>query len=229
MPVVVPYPDNPLHELCGLLGLDNAVAFTVTHQACATGLLAVDIAGRLLAGDAEPDTLALVLAGEKTFTRDARIVPDTSLFGEAAAACLVSSDGPSDRMLSYVANVRGDFDGRLMENPELLNRFQREYHELLAEAILAAVDRAGLTLADIRIVLPHNVNVVSWKRLCKRIDFPIERVVLDNVPVTGHNFAADGFVNYRTATDRGLLHPGDRYVIAAAGLGATFSAMVFEH
>src|SRR5271155_4577821 len=49
MPVVVPYPLNPLHELCRLCGLDHAIAFTVTHHACATGLLAIDIAGRLLA------------------------------------------------------------------------------------------------------------------------------------------------------------------------------------
>jgi 3-oxoacyl-[acyl-carrier-protein] synthase-3 len=229
IPVVTPYPDNPLHQVCRVLGLHNAIAFTVTHQACATGLLAVDIAGRLLAGDGDPDALALVLAGEKTFTRDARIVPDTSVFGEGAAACLVSADGPRDRLLAYAANVRGDFDGRLIENPELLNRFQREYHELLAEVILTALDRAGRTLDDVRIILPHNVNVVSWKRLCKRVGFPMDRVVLDNVPITGHNFAADAFINYRTAADRDLLHAGDIYVIAAAGLGATFSAMVFQH
>jgi 3-oxoacyl-[acyl-carrier-protein] synthase-3 len=56
-------------------------------------------------------------------------------------------------------------------------------------------------------------------------------VLLDNVPVSGHVFCADAFLNYQTARERGLLHPGDRYVVAAAGAGrgATFSAMVFEH
>jgi hypothetical protein len=53
--------------------------------------------------------------------------------------------------------------------------------------------------------------------------------LLDNVPVTGHAFCADAFINYETAAQRGLLRHGDRYIIAAAGLGATFSAMVFEH
>jgi 3-oxoacyl-[acyl-carrier-protein] synthase-3 len=229
MPVSVPYPMNPLHELCGRLGLGHAVAFSVTHHACATSLLAVDIAGRLLAADGDPDALALVLAGERTWTRDAELVPETSVFGEGAGACLVSADGPRDRVLSYVTRLRGDFDGRLTEDPELLARFQREYPESLAEVVLGAVERAGLRLEDLALILPHNVNSVSWRLLARRIGYPVERVLLDNVAQTGHNFAADAFVNYRTAADRGLLRPGDRYLVAAAGLGATFSAMVLEH
>lgn len=229
MPAVVPYPLNPLDELCRVLGLDHAVAFTVTHHACATGLLAVDIAGRLLADDGEPDALALVLAGEKTFTRDAQLVPGTSVFGEASSACLVSSGGPRDRLLAYASVIRGEFNDRLEDLPELAARYEQEYPTSLAEAILAAVDRAGMRIDEVSLILPHNVNVVSWQRLSRRIGFPVGRVLLDNVPVTGHAFCADSFINYQTAADRGLLRPGDRYLIAAAGLGATFSAMVFEH
>jgi len=229
MPVVVPYPLNPLHELCRLLGLDHAIAFTVTHHACATGLLAVDMAGRLLAADGEPDGLALVLTGEKAFTRDAQLVPETSIFGEAAAACLVRCGGQRDRLLAYVTRIRGEFNGRLEDLPELMTRYQREYPASLASVIVAATAKAGLRLDQISLILPHNVNVVSWHRLCRRIGFPEDRVLLDNVPVTGHAFCADLFINYRTAAERGLLRPGDHYLVAAAGAGATFSAMIFEH
>jgi 3-oxoacyl-[acyl-carrier-protein] synthase III len=229
MPVVVPYPLNPLHELCDVLGLQHAIAFTVTHHACATGLLAIDIAGRLLAADTDPGALALVLTGEKAFTRDAQLVPETSVFGEAAAACLVRSDGQWDRLLAYATSIHGEFDGRLEDQPELMTRYQKEYPTSLAGAMLAAVAQAGLRIDEISLILPHNVNVVSWQRLCRRIGFPVDRALLDNVPVTGHAFCADLFINYTTAAERGLLRPGDRYLIAAAGLGATFSAMVFEH
>jgi 3-oxoacyl-[acyl-carrier-protein] synthase-3 len=229
MPAAVPYPLSPVHDLCRLLRLDNAIAFTVTHQACATGLLAVDAAGRLLAADPDPGALALVLAGEKAFTRDAQLVPETSVFGEAAAACLVSADGPRDRLLSYATSTRGEFSGRLTDQPDLAQRYEQEYPLSLAATIRAAVDRAGLSLDDISVILPHNVNDVSWRRLARRLGFPIDAVVLDNVPVTGHAFCADLFINYATAARRGLLRAGDRYLIAAAGLGATFSAMVLQH
>src|SRR5215831_5065505 len=89
MPVVAPYPVNPLHEVCRALGLGHALAFTVTHQSCASGLLAIDMAGRLLAADTadgqdgpdgpdgEAGPLALVLSGEKAFTREAQVFADT--------------------------------------------------------------------------------------------------------------------------------------------------------
>jgi 3-oxoacyl-[acyl-carrier-protein] synthase-3 len=229
LPVVVPYPVNPLRDLCRAFGLDHAVSFTVSHHACATGLLAVDIAGRLLAEDGDPDALALVIAGEKAFTRDARLVPGMSIFGEAAAACLVGSDGPADRVLSYAASVRGGFDGRLDEMPDVASRFEKEYPTALAEAMSTAADLAGMSLGELSLIVPHNVNALSWQRLCRRIGYPVSRVLLDNVPVTGHAFCADPFINYVTAMERGLVRSGDRYLIAAAGVGATFSAMVVEH
>lgn len=227
-PVVVPYPVNPLPLLCDRLGIGAAIAFTVTHHACASGLLALDLVGRLLRADPDPDPLALVLTGEQAFTPDAQLVPETSVFSEGAAACLVAASGPRDRLLAYSAEQRGEFDDELSADPAA---YQREYQSLLAETVLAAVARAGLRLDDIEVILPHNVNAMAWRRLCRRIGFPVERVVLDNIPVMGHVFCADAFLNYRTARDQGLLRPGTRYLIGAAGAGrgSTFAAMVFEH
>jgi 3-oxoacyl-[acyl-carrier-protein] synthase-3 len=227
LPVVVPYPHNPLHDALAAAGLGHAQAFAVGHQACASGLLAIDLAGRLLQADGD-GALAVVLAGEKAFTGEAGFVADTTIFGEGAAACLVAASGERDRLLSYVARLRGEFDGEL---DEVAAEFQRIYHDALGEAVTAAVAKAGLRLSDIAVILPHNVNQVAWQRTCKRIGFPLDRVLLEHVADYGHVFCADAFINHRTAVERGLLRPGDRYVIAAAGagLGATFSAMVFEH
>jgi 3-oxoacyl-[acyl-carrier-protein] synthase III len=234
MPVIGPYPVNPLHEVCRALGLDHALAFTVTHQSCASGLLAIDMAGRLLAAetadgqDGHTAPLALILSGEKAFTREAQVFPDTTIFGEGASACLVSAFGARDRLLAYASNVRGEFDSATGENDM---RLQREYRPSLAEVMQQALAEAGLALGDIRVVLPHNVNMVTWQRMCTLLEFPADRVVLDNIPANGHVFCADMFANYRTACARGLLQPGDRYLAAAvgAGGGATFAAMVFEH
>jgi 3-oxoacyl-[acyl-carrier-protein] synthase-3 len=229
-PVVAPYPVSPPHEVAGQLGLDRALAFTVAHHACATGLLAIDIAGRLLAADGDPDALALILAGEKTFTHDAQLLPETSIFGEGAAACLVGCSGERDRLLAYAANQRGDFDDEA-GTPDAESRFQREYPECLRAAMLAAVDRAGLRLDQISLILPHNVNLVSWQRLARKLGVPADRVLLANVPAYGHIFCADAFLNYQTALAGERLRPGDHYLVVAAGAarGATFSAMVFRH
>jgi len=244
MPVAAPYPVNPLHEVCSALGLRNALAFTLTHQSCASGLLAIDLAGRLLAAEAAPAAaaaapasagdgqpgppLALVLSGEKAFTRDAQLFENTTIFGEGASACLVSAFGQRDRLLAFASHVRGEFDSITGANEK---RLQREYRPSLAEVIGRALDEAGLALGDIALLLPHNVNLVTWQRMCLLLKFPLDRVLLDNISANGHVFCADLFANHQTARERGLLRRGDRYLAASvgAGGGATFAAMVFEH
>lgn len=228
MPVGVPYPHNPLHDVLGRLGLEHARAFTVTHHACAGSLLAVDVAGRLLAADPDPEALALILAGEKTFTRDAQLVPETAVFSEAAAACLVGAGGGPDRVLSYAVDLRGEFDGRLAQDRDLLDRYQRAYPQAMIGVMEAALEQSGESWESLTLLLPHNVNQISWRRICRTVGYPLDRVVLENVPSAGHSFAADFFLNHHTATTRGLLSPGDRYLVAASGLGATFAAMVLE-
>jgi len=229
VPVVAPYPVNPVHELRTRLGLAGATAFAVTHHACASGLLAIDIAGRLLTREREPGALALVVAGEQVFTQDERLAPDHRVFGEGAGACLVSAGGPGDVLLSYVAGQRGDLDHWGVDGLGAMDRFAQEYTELLSDVLLAALKQADLGIDDLALVLPHNVNVVSWRRVCRRIGLPVDRVLLDNVPLVGHTPSADTFINHASAVALGRLAPGDRYLTAGAGFGAVFSAMVFEH
>jgi len=226
-PSVVPYPLHPVHELCREFGLERASAFAVGHHACASGLLALDVVGRLLAADPDPGALALVLAGEKTFTAEAEILPDTTFFSEGASACLVGADGSRDRMLAYAVDQRAEYDD---DAEQVALAFQRDYAQLLADTIHAALQRAALPLDAVSALLPHNVNAPIWRQVCRILGFPLERVVLENLAAYGHVFCADAFINYRTAVRRELLRPGEHYVMAAgAGRGAAFAAMVFEH
>ncbi|MFE6038309.1 3-oxoacyl-[acyl-carrier-protein] synthase III C-terminal domain-containing protein [Streptomyces sp. NPDC056452] len=227
--LVAPHPANPLHEVRDALGLDHAVAFAVTQHACASGLLALETAGRLLASDGDPDALALVLTGEKAFTASAQIMPDVAFMGEGAAAVLVRAGGGRDRMLGYATRTHGQFSAGQHLGPELTAEYRSLYQDAFAEVVLAAVGTAGVALADVALLLPQNVNRTSWTRLCRKLGYPVDRLLLDNLPVLGHCFCADPFIAYGTARELGRLKEGDLYLMAAVGLGATFSAMVFRH
>ncbi|WP_431889784.1 3-oxoacyl-[acyl-carrier-protein] synthase III C-terminal domain-containing protein [Cellulosimicrobium funkei] len=235
---VAPVGVNPLHDAATRLGLDHAVVWTLTQHACASALLAVDLAGRLLASDGDPDALALVLTGEKAFSPGSRLIEGTTIMGEGTAACLVaasrpagsSADGPApgSPVLAYATRTLGEYH-QVPLPEDLAGPFGVAYTEVLAEVVLEAVGRAGLTLDDLALVLPHNVNRVSWRRLCTRLGLPLARVRLDDVPVTGHCFGADSFIGYAAARAEGRLRPGDPFLMVAVGLGATFSAMVLRH
>lgn len=224
-PIGAPEEVCPVDEVRRRLRLTAASAFTVTQQGCASGLLAVELAGRLLVADGDPDALALVLTGERAFSPVMRFIPGTTVMGESTAAALIGVGGQRNRMLGYATLT----DARFADDIAPSADYQHEYPRLLAEVLRAATHRAGLTLADVRLLLPHNVNRHSWLQLAHRLGFPAERIFLDNVPVTGHCFCADPFINLATAVRLGRLAPGDRYLMATAGMGAAFAAMLFEH
>jgi 3-oxoacyl-[acyl-carrier-protein] synthase-3 len=234
LPTSFPYGVNPVHEVKAALGLDQAMAFSLTQHACAMGILGVELAGRLLAADGDPAALALVLTGEPAFTPSVEQNPGTTIVGEGAAAVLVrhgsAADGEvHDRVLGFASRTLGEFNSGLSVTDEMAERYLAVYTDTLAEVIESAVQRAGLDLHDVALVLPHNVNRVSWVRVAKRLGVPVERIFLDNVPATGHCFSADPFLNHQRVRELGLLQPGQRYVMAAVGRGSTFSALVLEH
>lgn len=220
--------ENPMHEVADRLGLADAVVFTVTQHACASALLAVDLAGKLLAVDPDPDALALVLTGERAFSPESKMIEGTTVMGEGTAACLVSARDLGDRLLGYATRTLGEYH-RVPLPEELATDYGAVYVPMLVEVMREALERAGTAVDELALILPHNVNRVSWRRACRELGFPIDRVLLDNVPEYGHCFGADSFINYVDARARALLAPGDRYLMPSVGLGSTFSAMVFEY
>ncbi|MFI9360459.1 3-oxoacyl-[acyl-carrier-protein] synthase III C-terminal domain-containing protein [Kitasatospora sp. NPDC053057] len=230
MPSPLPYPMTSLGPLQAELGLEHAAAFVVSHHACASGLLAVDMAGTLLAADPDPEALALVVAGEKACTTHTQSIPDVTVMGEGTAAFLVSADrSGSDRMIGYAARTYTRFGDEFIMSESAAKEFQDLYGPGLCEVIHAALAEAACGLDELALVLPHNVNRLSWIGVCKELGLPLDKVFLDMVGESGHCFCADPFINLQKATGLGRLQPGDRYLMTSVGLGATFAAMVFEH
>jgi 3-oxoacyl-[acyl-carrier-protein] synthase-3 len=214
---VAPSTVNVIHEVRERLGLHEAMAFSITQQNCASGLLAIDIADKLLEAAGDDDGLALVLMGEKPYTPSAQLIDNTTIMGEAAAACLVAPGGDRDRVLSYASQTLGEYSAGIALDAEALRSFEHRYTSTLAAVIERALERAGATLADATLVLPHNVNRSSWTRYARESGLPLERLFLDNVPRLGHCYCADPFLNLVTACDAGRLSRGDLYVMAAVG------------
>jgi 3-oxoacyl-[acyl-carrier-protein] synthase III len=211
------------------LGMTGAEAFAVAQNDCASGLVAVDIAGELLRADGDPAAAALVLTGEKHAPPLVRLVKNASVMGEAGAACLVCLGGPGSRVLSCAVRTSGEFAGGFLMTDEVATRFDESYGTCVIEAMEEALYRAGTKLADITMIVPHNVNVSQWRKLCARLDMDMDRVFLDNVPRYGHCYCADPFLNLVSMRDRGLLASGGLYLLVSVGIGGTYAAMVVEH
>lgn len=215
--------------VCDRLELASAEPFAVVQNNCAGGLVAVDLAGELLRADGDPAARALVLTGEKHEARLVRLITDVTIMGEAAAACLVGLDGHGGRVRSFAVRTLGQFSEGFLLAGDLLAEFNHTYTGQLVDVMQEALGGAGLTLADLTMVVPHNVNVSSWLRVCNRLGLDREQVFLDNVAAYGHCYCTDPFLNLASMRERGLLVAGGRYLVASVGIGATYAAMVVEY
>ncbi|NKI42984.1 3-oxoacyl-[acyl-carrier-protein] synthase III C-terminal domain-containing protein [Streptomyces physcomitrii] len=210
------------------LGLEHAASFALTQQNCATGLAAIDLAGLLLDDDGDPYARALVVTGDKAFTPGNQLLYNSgALMGEAAAALLVApQEAPGDRVLSYATRTMGQYAAGVLMSVEQSREYGRDGARALAEVVREAVEEAGLTLADIHRVIPHNAPMNETVAL---LGIDPEMVYLDQLPEYSHCFASDVFVNHTELRATGGLERGRHYVYVASGLGATYSAMVFQH
>jgi 3-oxoacyl-[acyl-carrier-protein] synthase III len=233
--------EDPLGDVVHRLGLSQAVAFSVTEHACASGMYALWIAGNLLR-DEDPDALALILMGEMP-SMDGFYLPGTSIMGDSSAACLVSAEGRRDRLASFAYHMNANFEHVLIEaiskatSYEDVFRAQTEtsndelgktYIEEICRVMDRAASEAGTSLAELAMILPHNVNRISWIRICRAAGISIEKVMTDLIPVTGHCYTADCFLNYVEADRQGLLREGDHYMTVGVGTDGSFASMVFQ-
>ncbi|MBL0885604.1 3-oxoacyl-[acyl-carrier-protein] synthase III C-terminal domain-containing protein [Myceligenerans indicum] len=219
-----PYPEAVTARVAAMLGLDGAVPLALSQHACASALLAVEAAGLLLE-HAGPGGQALVLAGEKTFRGEGEIIEGSAVMGEGTAAVLVGR-GAGDRMLTTATRTLGGFHEAPFLAVEAERAFTVAYVEALAGVIGDALEDAGLAAGEVDHVFGHNVNRMSWLRVRRRLGLG-DVIRLGGQATRGHCFGADPFIAWHENRER--LRPGDRYLLVAAGLGATLTAALFEH
>jgi 3-oxoacyl-[acyl-carrier-protein] synthase-3 len=225
---------TPAHVLAAerlrdLLGIPDADAFAITHLNCVSALEALDIAGQLLRADGDPDARALVVTGENPAAAQTRVVYNISLLSHAATASLVGLDGQGGRVLSYAVRTDGEFADGLLLGRELQAQFGDTYNARVTGVIEEALRRADMSLDDVAMLVPHNVNALSWARLCSKLRLSPGRVFLDNVGRYAHAYSCDPYLNLHTMHERGLIAQGSRYLLVSVGLGATYGAMVIEY
>ncbi|WNI18949.1 3-oxoacyl-ACP synthase III family protein [Actinacidiphila sp. ITFR-21] len=222
-----PPSQHMLEDVRRRLGLRNASVFGLSHMNCVVGLYALQIARFLLDG-AHPDEKVLVVTGDKILSHQIHLIPETTVMGEAAAAALVGRDPSGDRIVGRAVDVLGRFYQCLSCPEDLRMEYKQIYADRLSSVMRKAVEDAGCDPLDIAAVLPHNVNRLSWKRICAELGIPVERVYLDNVPKLGHCFSSDPFINLAAARESARVKPGDLVLMASAGLGAAFAATVVQ-
>ncbi len=97
----------------------------------------------------------------------------------------------------------------------------------MSEATLAAIDAAGIELADVDLFVYHQANARILRSVGERLELPSERVV-DSIHHFGNTSAASIPLALEDARLAGDLREGATVLLAAFGAGLTWGATVIE-
>jgi 3-oxoacyl-[acyl-carrier-protein] synthase-3 len=223
------------------LGMTRGFAFDV-QAVCAGFVYALGTAQALIvAGQAK----RVMVIGAETFSRlmDWTDRSTCVLFGDGAGALILEAQdgngtGADRGVLSVDLHSDGRFkdllyvDGGVSTHSTGHLRMQgrevfRHAVEKLAETAHAALDKAGLTAADVDWIVPHQANLRIITATAQRMQVPMERVVI-TVQDHGNTSAASIPLALSVGRDRGQIKPGDLVVTEAIGGGLAWGSVVLR-
>lgn len=90
-----------------------------------------------------------------------------------------------------------------------------------------AMEQCGLTVDDIALVVPHQVNQRIIDSACRHVGFPVEKVYV-NIDRTGNTSAASVPIALDEARRGGKIGRGDTVLMVAFGAGLTWASAVVK-
>ncbi len=233
-------PDSPLPSTACLvqrrLGLPGIPAFDIA-AACAGFVYGVAIARGLIVSSGM--SRVLVIAGDAlTSLVDYTDRSTSILFGDGAGAAVlgVSDDGGIEGVrwgadgsgadLIYYGPKAGEEDGENGLRMYGKGTFRMGV-ERMADTALAVCEEAGWTLDDVTLLVPHQANLRIIEAVAKRLDMPLDRVVI-NIDRYGNTSGASIPIALAEAVETGRLHQGDRVVCIAFGSGVVWGGIALR-
>jgi 3-oxoacyl-[acyl-carrier-protein] synthase-3 len=229
------------------LGAKNAWAMDL-NGACSGYVYALSVADQFIRTGHSKTVLVIGADVLSPFTNwDDRT--SCILFGDGAgAAVLERTSADSDRrILSTHLKSDGNLwdlfylpagGSRMEVTPEAhaqkLNKMQMKGREIfktavrtLAEYAHVAVEANGMTLSDVDWVIPHQANLRIIEAVAKRLDLPMEKILL-NIERYGNTSSATVASALDEAVRKGRVQPGQLVLMDVFGAGLTYGSLLMR-
>lgn len=227
------------------LGADRAGAFDLS-AACTGFIYALNMAAQAIRTGSIQSAMVI---GSETLSRLINWEDRTTcvLFGDGAGAfvlqgsdrpggvlsCVMRSDGSGADVLSVPAG-----GSRYPATAETVERKMHTIHmngrevfrfatRVMASATREATTRAGLQLADVSLVIPHQANLRIIEAAARGLRMPMEKFVV-NIGDYGNTSTASIPIAVCEAVSGGRIRPGDNLVMVGFGAGLTWGALALQ-
>jgi 3-oxoacyl-[acyl-carrier-protein] synthase III len=98
----------------------------------------------------------------------------------------------------------------------------------LTETLVEAMERAGVTAADIDVFAPHQANLRIVESMTKRLGFPESTVIARDIVQSGNTSAASVPLALTALQESGEARSGDLALVLGYGAGLTFAGQVLR-
>jgi len=214
------------------LGCDGAFAFDIS-AACAGFVYALTVASNMItAGQAE--TMLVVGSEVISKTLDWSDRGTCILFGDGAGvAVLKAAEGGAAGVASTYLSSDGSMGGLLYLPSWGEERFLRmkgnevfkQAVRLMSDASLKAVERAGMKLDDIDMLIPHQANKRIIQAITETLKLPEEKVMI-NIKKYGNTSSASIPLALEEAWTDGRVKEGSKVLFVGLGGGFTVGSAV---
>ncbi len=154
--------------------------------------------------------------------------------GRGILATYLHSDGRLDELLNIPAGGAHLPYGRNGHHDSALHFIHMQGNEVFKHAVRhmgdsaqRVLDLAGLTIADVDLLVPHQANIRIIQATAKRLGMPWEKVFM-NIDKVGNTSAASIPLALDDAVHSGRLKQGDVVLSAAFGGGLTWGASLIR-
>lgn len=210
-----------------LLFKKPAITLSITAYKCVSFFKALSILSKLFTQ--RNKICAAIITGEIAYTPSLRLAPRSSIIGDASTITLLSNQGEHHELQSIeIYHLKNYAKGIYLHEDEM-RQLDNVFIVNMVKTISSAIINAKLTLQQIQLLLPHNINIPTWKKIASTLTFPYEKIFTDNIPRFGHCFCSDQIINLSDAITKKILQKGDYYLMAACGMGFYFAATVFRY
>jgi 3-oxoacyl-[acyl-carrier-protein] synthase-3 len=231
-------------DLQALLGAKNAAAFDIS-AACPGFLFALTVAEGLIATE-QGETILIVGAEKLNTIADPLDRSTAILFGDAAGAAVIrKTSGGGRGVLSTFIKSDGNLADLLYrpgggamdpisekvvaERSHFIKMAGREVFKsavlTMSEACDQALIRAGLTIDQVDLLVPHQANLRIIEATAKHAGMPLAKVMI-NVDRYGNTSSASIPLAIDQAMQEGRIKPGTVLLLVAFGGGFTWASAV---
>jgi len=227
------------------IGATKAGAFDLS-AACSGFIYGIDMAAQAIRTGSIKSALVI---GTETLTRfvDWKDRSTCILFGDGAGAFVIqASDLPGGVLSSVLGSDGSGADSLILQGggshhpaTELTIHEGKHFVQMdgkevfrfatrvMGRATIESLEKAGLTLEDVNLIVPHQANSRIIETAAKYLKLPMDKFVV-NVDRYGNTSTASIPIATVESVENGKISPGDKVVFVGFGAGLTWGSMVVQ-